>query len=80
MLTVLSPEDVDLVAGLRKVSELMPGIAFDIVMETLPPETEREFGRILVALGETLSERAERRGPPERAIDGRGAADSLGQQ
>ncbi|MGZ3142514.1 hypothetical protein ACVDFE_11065 [Lentzea chajnantorensis] len=77
---MLSSEDVDLVAGLRKVSELMPGIAFDIVMETLPPESEREFGRILIALGETLSDRAERRSPPERAIDGHGATESLGPQ
>ena len=77
---MLSPEDVDLVAGLRKVSELMPGIAFDIVMETLPPESEREFGRILIALGETLSDRAERRDPPEQAIGGHGATYSLGPQ
>ncbi len=74
---MLSPEDVDLVAGLRKVSELMPGIAFDIVMDTLPPESEREFGRIFIALGEILSDRAARRGPPERAIDGHGIADGL---
>ena len=77
---MLSPEDVDLVAGLRKVSELMPGIAFDIVMETLPAESEREFGRILIAIGETLSDRAERRGPPEQTVGGHGTATSLGQQ
>lgn len=77
---MLSPEDVDLVAGLRKVSELMPGIAFDIVMETLPLESEREFGRILIALGETLSDRAERRGPPKGAIGGRETAGSVGPQ
>ncbi|MCR3746903.1 hypothetical protein [Lentzea californiensis] len=77
---MLSPEDVDLVAGLRKVSELMPGIAFDIVMETLPRENEREFGRILIELGETLFNRAERRGPPEQAISDHGTTDCLGPQ
>lgn len=66
MRTVLSPEEVDLVADLRKVAELMPGVAFDIVMETLTPEREHEFGQILIALGEIISNRAERRSAPEQ--------------
>lgn len=64
---MLSPEDVDLVAGLRQIAELMPGVAFDIVMETLSPEREHEFGQILISLGEIVSQRAERRGLPDRA-------------
>lgn len=59
---MLSPEDVDLVANIRKIADLMPGVAFDLVMETLPPEREHEFSQILVALGELLADRAKRRG------------------
>lgn len=65
---MLSPEDVDLVAGLRKIAELMPSVAFDIVMETLSPEREHEFGQILISLGEIVSQRAERRGLPDQLI------------
>ncbi|MFJ8966809.1 hypothetical protein ACIRG5_46175 [Lentzea sp. NPDC102401] len=65
---MLSPEDVDLVANLRRIGELMPGVSFDIVMETLTPEREHEFGQILVALGEMLVHRAERRDVPEQPI------------
>lgn len=65
---MLSPEDVDLVANLRRIGELMPGVSFDIVMETLTPEREHEFGQILVTLGEMLAHRAERRGISERTI------------
>ena len=66
---MLSPEDVDLVASLRKIADLMPGIAFDLVVETLPPEREHEFGQILITLGEILSDRSERRGISDRTIE-----------
>ncbi|SFR10558.1 hypothetical protein SAMN04488564_103423 [Lentzea waywayandensis] len=65
---MLSPEDVDLVANVRRIGELMPGVSFDIVMETLTPEREHEFGQILVTLGEMMTHRAERRGLPEQPI------------
>ncbi|MFC3891627.1 hypothetical protein ACFOWZ_09070 [Lentzea rhizosphaerae] len=66
---MLSPEDVDLVANIRKIADLMPGVAFDIVMETLSPEREHEFGQILVALGELLARRAERRGFSGKTVE-----------
>ncbi|WP_394615248.1 hypothetical protein JNUCC0626_36410 [Lentzea sp. JNUCC 0626] len=59
---MLSPEDVDLVATFRKITGLMPGVSFDIVMGTLTPDREKEFGEILIDLGESLRRRAERRG------------------
>lgn len=62
----MTPEDVELVAGLKKISELMPGVAFDFIMGTLSPEKEHEFGQILITLGEILSHRAEERGLSEQ--------------
>ena len=65
----MTPEEVELAAGLKKISELMPGVAFDLIMGTLSPEKEHEFGQILIALGEILSHRAEGRGLPEQPVD-----------
>lgn len=59
---MLSPKDVDLVATFRKITDLMPGVSFDIVMGTLTPGREKEFGEILIDLGESLCRRAEHRG------------------
>lgn len=72
----MTPEDLELVAGLKKVSELMPGVAFDFFMGTLSPEKEHEFGQILIMLGEILSHRAEERGLSEQPV-GRDPGNSL---
>lgn len=72
----MTPEDVELAAGLKKISELMPGVAFDFVMGTLSPEKEHEFGQILITLGEILSRRAEERRRSEQPV-GHGAGNSL---
>lgn len=65
----MTPEDVELAAGLKKIYELMPGVAFDFIMGTLSPEKEHEFGQILITLGEILSRRAEGRSLSEQAVD-----------
>lgn len=75
----MTPEDVELAAGLKKISELMPGVAFDFVMSTLTPEKEHEFGQILITLGEILSRRAEERRRSERPV-GHGAGNSLAER
>ncbi|GGU47123.1 hypothetical protein [Lentzea flava] len=72
----MTPEDVELAAGLKKISELMPGVAFDFIMGTLSPEKEYEFGQILITLGEILSHRAEKRGLSGPPID-RGTENGL---
>jgi hypothetical protein len=61
----MTPEDTDLITEFQKISQLMPGVAFDFIMGTLTPEREHEFGQILIALGELLVHRSQERRQPE---------------
>lgn len=57
----MNAEEAVLLAQFKKITELMPGVAFDFIMGTLTTERQHEFGQILVDLGELLSYQAEQR-------------------
>ncbi|SEP91651.1 hypothetical protein [Lentzea albida] len=61
----MTPEDTELITEFHKVSQLMPGVAFDFIMGTLTPDREHEFGQILISLGELLVHHADERLQPE---------------
>lgn len=55
---------------LKKISQLMPGVTFDLFMGTLTPDKEREFGEILVKLGDLLvSDANDRRSSEGQVVD-----------
>lgn len=57
----MTPEETELITEFKKVSDLMPGVAFDFVMGNLTPDRQEEFGEILVVLGRFLISQAEER-------------------
>lgn len=57
----MTPEETELITEFGKISKLMPNVLFDFIMGTLTPDRQREFGEILIVLGELLVNHAEDR-------------------
>ncbi|MGW4211575.1 hypothetical protein ACWEIJ_26515 [Lentzea sp. NPDC004789] len=57
----MTPDDTELITEFGKISKLMPNVLFDLVMGTLTPERQQEFGEILIVLGELLVNHADDR-------------------
>ncbi|MGZ3140946.1 hypothetical protein ACVDFE_02860 [Lentzea chajnantorensis] len=62
----MTPDETDLITEFGRISKLMPNVLFDFIMGTLAPERQREFGEILIVLGELLVNHADDRKQSEQ--------------
>lgn len=64
----MSHDDGELITEFGKISKLMPNVLFDFVMGNLTPDRQREFGDILIMLGDLLIKNAKQREESDQPI------------